>query len=104
MYAAFGFQVSARRPNLPDHISAELEFVAALLAKEAYALDQGWYPQAKLTRQARRKFIRENLAQWLPAFVERLEQHRRLPFYPAVAALVLALLAIEQTPDDHHRG
>lgn len=94
-YAAFGFQVSATRPELPDHLSTECEFVAVLLAKEAYAVGQGWADRARLTLRARRKFVRQHVASRLPSFAERLGQHRRLPFYPSVAALVLALLELE---------
>lgn len=94
-YAAFGFQTSAERPELPDHVSVECEFVAALLAKEVYAETQGWAEQAELTRAARRKFVAEHPGQWLPAFAERLTQHGRLGFYPAVARLGLELLRVE---------
>lgn len=94
-YAAFGFRVSAARPELPDHISGEAEFVAALLAKEAYALAHGWDDHAQVTREAREKFVREHLAPWCSAFVQRLEAHGRLPFYPALGGLVQALLAAE---------
>lgn len=91
-YSAFGYEVAAARPDLPDHVAAELEFVAVLLAKEAYALAQGWTEQAEVAALAREKFLAEHLAPWLPAFAERLALHARLPFYPAAARLAVALL------------
>lgn len=91
-YGAFGLEVAATRPDLPDHVAAELEFVAVLLAKEAYALAQGWTEQAEITTLARAKFVAEHLAPWLPAFAERLAQHARLPFYPTAARLAITLL------------
>ncbi|MBI4504204.1 MAG: molecular chaperone TorD family protein [Chloroflexi bacterium] len=91
-YGAFGFEVAAACPDLPDHVGAELEFVAVLLAKEAYALAQGWTEPAEVTALAREKFLAEHLAPWLPAFAERLAQHARLPFYPAAARLAVTLL------------
>lgn len=94
-YAAFGFQVAEARPETPDHASAECAFVAALLAKEVYALAQGWDEQADLTAEARAKFVAEHPATWLAAFAARLGEHGRLAFYPAVATLALALLAAE---------
>ena len=96
LYAAFGFAVSAAHPDMPDHLGAECELLAALLAKEAYAFDQGWTSRAKLTRRARRKLIVEHLQCWLPAFSERLDKHHRQSFYPALAGLMLALLAVEE--------
>lgn len=94
-YAAFGVQGSEQRPERPDHVSLELEFVSYLYAKEAYALEQGWTRRARLCRAARERFLREHLGSWLPKFAERLEQHARLPFYPAVAGFVRALLSTE---------
>lgn len=92
-YRAFGF---ATRPALPpDHLCAELAFVGALLAKEAIARENGWREPARLTRAARRRFIREHLGGWLPKFVERLERHARSPFYPRAGAYALALLRDE---------
>jgi TorA maturation chaperone TorD len=91
-YEAFGLQVSASRAELADHISMELEFVAALLAKEAYALECGWTGRAKRAAVARRRFVDDHVRPWLPKFAERLAKHHRLDFYPAVTNLVLALL------------
>lgn len=94
-YAAFGVQIADSFRDLPDHLSMELEFVSYLYAKEAYALEQGWKGRANECRAARRQFLREHLARWLPAFAGRAAQHARLRFYPAAAALALALLAGE---------
>lgn len=94
-YAAFGFEVSSARPELADHISAECEFVAALLAKEAYALAQGWPDRASLTRSARQKFLHEYPARWIPAFAEHVSSCTRLAFFAAASAFLLAVLALE---------
>lgn len=96
LYAAFGLSVSAARPEMPDHLGAECELLAVLLAKEAYALAQGWSSRAKLTRRARRKLVVEHLQRWLPAFAERLAKHHRRRLYPALAELLLQLLAVEE--------
>lgn len=95
-YAAFGFQVGERAKELPDHLSIELEFLAALYLKEAYALEQGWPARAKIAGKARDKFLREHLLWWFSHFQEKLQEHARLPFYPAAGAFVHALLAQEQ--------
>jgi TorA maturation chaperone TorD len=95
LYAAFGLTISAAQPEMPDHLGAECELLAVLLAKEAYAQAVGWASRAKLTRRARRKLVQEHLRCWLPAFSKRLAKHHRLPLYPALAQLLLALLAHE---------
>jgi putative dimethyl sulfoxide reductase chaperone len=96
LYAAFGLTVSAAHPEMPDHLGAECELLAVLLAKEAYARAMGWATRARLTRRARRKLVQEHLGRWLPAFSERLAQHHRLALYPALAGLLLALLGHEE--------
>lgn len=97
LYAAFGFQAGPRRPELPDHLCLELEFLAVLLAKEAYARSQDWDEALAACQQARRILVRGHLQRWLPALRERLVQHARLPFYPALVELVLAVLEQEET-------
>jgi DMSO reductase family type II enzyme chaperone len=84
-YRAFGMEVADTAGERPDHIGMELEFMAILTAKEAYALehqlDEG---QRQLCRQAQKKFLREHLGRWSPAFARRLE---RAATSPALAAL-----------------
>jgi TorA maturation chaperone TorD len=96
LYAAFGLTISAAHPDMPDHVGAECELLAVLLAKEAYALAQGWSSRAKLTRRARRKLVFEHLRRWLPAFAARLDKHHRRSLYPALGKLLLQLLALEE--------
>ena len=93
-YAAFGFQVEG---DMPDHLGAELEFLGALCLKEAHARQQGWSEQADICHQARRRFMAEHLALWLSAFVIRLHEKARLPFYPALAKVVEVLVAMDRT-------
>ena len=96
LYAAFGFTVSTLHPDMPDHLGAECELLAVLLAKEAYALARGWTARARLTRRARLKLVVEHLQRWLPEFSERLEKHHRRAFYPALVQVLLQLLGGEE--------
>lgn len=91
-YEAFGFRVADQARELPDHLCVQLEFLAALCLKEAYALDQGWSGRANTARRARRKFVREHLG-WVPRLHGEVLDHARLPFYPAAAAWARAVLA-----------
>lgn len=92
-YKAFGFQVGYALPS--DHACVEFAFMGALLAKEAIAIEHGWTEKARLTRAARRKFVADHLDRWLPRFIERLETHARIAFYPLVGQLALALAQAE---------
>jgi DMSO reductase family type II enzyme chaperone len=94
-YAAFGFKLSEKTKELPDHICVELEFLSALCAKEAHALARGWGERAEVCQEARKKFLCEHLATWFPALAGRVREHARLPFYPALVALAEVALALE---------
>jgi DMSO reductase family type II enzyme chaperone len=84
-YRAFGLEVAHGAAERPDHIGMELEFMAVLAAKEAYALehqlDDG---QLRLCQQAQKKFLREHLSGWALAFARRLA---RVATNEALAAL-----------------
>jgi putative dimethyl sulfoxide reductase chaperone len=74
-YSAFGLELSGEASERLDHICCELEFMAVLAAKEAYALEQqAEDEQLALCRDAQKKFVREHLGRWVPAFTRRLEQ------------------------------
>lgn len=72
-YHAFGLEVSPDAAERVDHISFELEFMSVLAAKEAYAVEHQFDDQhvARL-RDAQKKFLREHLGRWTPAFTRRL--------------------------------
>jgi DMSO reductase family type II enzyme chaperone len=72
-YRAFGLERGDDAAERHDHISIELEFLSVLAAKEAYALE-GQFDDAEiaLCREAQKKFLREHLGRWAPAFGRRL--------------------------------
>lgn len=72
-YRAFGLEVAEGAAERQDHICIELEFMAVLAAKEAYAHEhQLDSDQLALCHDAQRKFLREHLGRWAPAFARRL--------------------------------
>ncbi len=95
-YRAFGLEPSAGVGEPPDYVGAELEFMAVLCAKEAYALEHGWAELAQVCRDARRAFLRDHLGRWFPLFVERLRDAARLAWYPRLASVGEALLALDR--------
>jgi putative dimethyl sulfoxide reductase chaperone len=73
-YAAFGLELCENASERLDHLCCELEFMGVLAAKEAYGLEQQFEEeQITLCREAQKKFIREHLGRWTPAFTRRLE-------------------------------
>jgi len=72
-YRAFGLEVAEDAAERPDHLGMELEFMSVLAAKEAYAYEhQLDDDQRVLCRDAQKKFLREHLSRWAPAFARRL--------------------------------
>src|SRR5262249_47171798 len=72
-YRAFGLEVAEDADERHDHICLELEFMCVLAAKEAYALEHQLDSEAlSVCRDAQKRFLREHLGRWTPAFARRL--------------------------------
>jgi DMSO reductase family type II enzyme chaperone len=75
-YRAFGLEVADDAGERHDHLCLELEFMCVLAAKEAWALEHQLDAEPlALVRDAQKKFLREHLGRWTPAFTRRLERH-----------------------------
>jgi putative dimethyl sulfoxide reductase chaperone len=82
-YLESGFETAE-----PDHIAAELRFLAFLCAAEAEARQDGLMTITAQCQTRQANFLRDHLLTWLPPFVVALEQVGQ-PFYTALAALTL---------------
>jgi DMSO reductase family type II enzyme chaperone len=72
-YRAFGVEVADDGHERHDHLCVELEFMCVLAAKEAFALEhQLDLDDLSLCRDAQKRFLREHLGRWIPAFARRL--------------------------------
>ena len=72
-YRAFGLEVVDDAGERLDHICLELEFMSVLAAKEAFALERNLSGEERaVCRDAQKKFLREHLGRWTPAFTRRL--------------------------------
>ena len=87
-YRAFGFEVSGERP---DHIVPELEFVALLLVKEAYARMSGQGEPAEVCSTARKTFLQEHLGVWLRELSRRSREAQDGTQLQELISLVLVL-------------
>lgn len=74
-YHAFGFEVSAQEPDLPDHVGTETEFYSLLLVKQAYAQASGWSEKCEITHSAARTFLEQHLGRWVDALAASLREH-----------------------------
>jgi TorA maturation chaperone TorD len=74
-YRAFGLELGPEAGERHDHVSAELEFMGVLAAQEAQLRPQAGAGEAlAVCLDAQRKFLREHLGRWTPAFTRRLHR------------------------------
>ena len=92
-YRAFGLRVAPAFRERPDHVAAELEFMAVLALKEAQALARGQRGNAATCRRARARFLREHLGRWLAAYTQRLSPIAGGGFYAGLVALARDFVA-----------
>ncbi len=72
-YRAFGLELTEDATERHDHLCLELEFMCVLAAKEAWAIEQSAQDELlEIVRDAQKKFLREHLGRWAPAFARRL--------------------------------
>jgi putative dimethyl sulfoxide reductase chaperone len=94
-YRAFGFELSADAPEMADHLGAELEFHAALLAKLAWADVQELAEAADVTAHAAASFLDAHLGRWVAMLAERLHDVAPESVYSRAAAEAAAFVTAE---------
>ena len=95
-YRAFGLEVADNAAERHDHIGMELEFMSVLAAKEAYAHEhQVDDDQCALCHDAQKKFLREHLGRWSPAFALRLARAATDETLAALAEFTRDFIAAE---------
>lgn len=77
--------------ELPDHIGFELLFMAYLCGKESEFRQAGQQSFLLRALQIQRDFLSEHITQWLPDLRQKIYRHARLPLYPFLADLAVAL-------------
>lgn len=96
-YLAFGLEMSGEAADAVDHMSAELEFLSALLIKEAFALDNepDMREALAVTQAACASFLREHIGIWPGALQAALEEAAPASPYTALARLVTGVIVWE---------
>lgn len=88
-YKAFGMRAKG---ELPDHLAAELEFMALLYLKQGYAAVSGDGVSAEICCEAREKFFAEHLSKWVDQFKAEVSKHAKKPLYPLLLELVSSVI------------
>lgn len=99
-YHAFGLNVSQTRPDRPDHIALELEFMSLLVAKQQLTQKnrrRHAKGRAEVCRKAQRCFLMDHLVWWAPSFARGLRRKAGTGPYAALAQLLAAFMPLERS-------
>jgi TorA maturation chaperone TorD len=87
-YEEAGFSLSSSFKDLPDHIAAELEFMALLCEEEGAAWQRNDFSLALKLLSHEETFLGEHLVRWVPDFTLKIISTTESPFYRALASLL----------------
>lgn len=93
-YAAFASRVERDRP---DHVVAQLEFLALSLIAEAESSEHGDRDSAETAAGATRTFLRDHIGRWLGVWADRVESVDTLAPWAPLARAAAALVRSEAT-------
>ncbi len=93
---AAGLEYDESFTGMPDHISAELEFMQRLTAKEAEAWEEPDKDFATNIMKIEERFLGEHLCQWAPLFCDKVTDRSKHPFYRGFAEVTKDFLEFER--------
>ncbi|MCZ7393017.1 MAG: molecular chaperone TorD family protein [Candidatus Methanoperedens sp.] len=93
-YRHFGLRMSQKegKRELPDHISAELEFLHFLTFREAAAFNEG-DEFLKGYRLAQKDFLVRHPVRWVPEFRDKLRSFAGASFYTRLAEITSVVIS-----------
>ncbi len=94
-YREFGLDRAEDFRDLPEHVSAELEFMAYLTRLEGAAPGAGVDPVE--VASAELEFIETHLAAWIPPFADCVRQNSKHPLYRAAARALREFLESDES-------
>lgn len=94
VFEAHGFEPGSN--ELPDHLSVELQFMAALAQAEATAWANGQAAEARALREEQSTFLKEHLGCWAPAFGRQVQTRAETRLYRGLGALLAEFVTDDQ--------
>jgi len=94
IYQECGLDISPDFQSPPDHVAAELEFVAYLGLQENGSQDKD---QKKYYQRQQALFLHRHIGYWFPLLAENIEKHTIQSFYLDLSFLTRQLLELIQT-------
>ncbi len=87
-YQAFAYRPEKLPAEVPDHLAVELDFLAFLAMKVAFALHESHEDNAAIAQQAYEKFLTEHVKDWVERFHTALERTSAAIYLRAVERLM----------------
>jgi len=92
MYEEQGLSLDGEFTNLPDHITAELEFMYYLTFKETEALAKSRWEEALAFIETQGLFFDKFLGRWVKPFCDKIKQGTDNEYYASLADCVSIFL------------
>jgi putative dimethyl sulfoxide reductase chaperone len=96
LYAEAGFDPPAPEAGPPDHLGAELRFMALLCYREAEMWRTGDRASAGEWVERERVFLDDHLLQWVPQHCEHLLALAQTPYHRALITLIARACLIDR--------
>lgn len=91
-----GVAITDNFPGLPDHITAEFEFMQQLLLKEAEGWGNSETELACNILKIESRFYEEHLSQWVSSFCDKVIAAAEHPFYKLFAEVTKGFIDFEK--------
>ena len=91
-----GFSYHSEFKGMPDHITAELEFMERVAQREEQAWVEDDEEAALYCQKIEKRFIEEHLVKWIPQFCDKVTEEADLPFYRDMAKMTKNFIEFEK--------
>ncbi|MCW8862827.1 MAG: molecular chaperone TorD family protein [Rhodospirillales bacterium] len=93
---AAGLKYADDYVELPDHVSAEMEFMQRLASFESKSRREGKNEDAMFCKGIQKRFYDEHLSKWIPQFCEKIIDRSETPFFKEMAELTRDVIEFER--------
>jgi TorA maturation chaperone TorD len=95
-----GLEYKQGYTGMPDHISAELDFMKEAAGREAQAIEEKDWEGALYCQKMERKFICDHLIKWIPEFCDKVISQAEISFYGDLADVTKKFIELESEEID----
>ena len=90
-----GLEYKQEYTGMPDHISAELDFMKEAAGREAQAIEEKDWEGALYCQKMEKKFICNHLIKWIPEFCDKIISQAEISFYSDLADITKDFITLE---------